>query len=113
MQKQSLQLEPQPGASAPEAEAEAPAPDAAAADRAREHYSDVISGLLNEAVKSKTLPAFANVVAFNLAWLIVEYGAGATGHVLERLGSHITYFVDRNRAAKEAAEAREAGIKPN
>ena len=113
MQKQSLQLEPQPGASAPEVESEAPASDAVAADRAREHYADVISDLLNEAVKSKTLPAFANVVAFNLAWLIVEYGAVATGHVLERLGTHITYFVDLNRAVKEAEAARKSGIKPN
>ena len=113
MEEQILQLEPQPGASAPQAEPEQQVPDISPDERARDHYTEVISDLLDGAIKDKTLRVFSNVMAFNLAWVIVEYGPDAAGHVLERLGSHITYFTDRNRAAREAAEAREAGKRPH
>jgi hypothetical protein len=109
MEEQTVQQNPQPGASAPQAEAEQQVPDISPADRARKHYINVISELLDGAVKSKTLPALSNVMALNLAWIIVEYGSGAAGHVLETLGAHIAYLVERNRAAREAEAAREAG----
>ena len=110
MEEQILQLNTtQPGASAPQAEAETRVPDISPDDQARDRYADVISALVDDAVKNKTPSVLANVLAFNLAWLVVEYGPGAAGHVLERLGTHISYFIERNRATKEAGEAREAG----
>ena len=110
MEEQILQLNTQPGASAPQAEPElCGPPDISSDERAKNRYADVISALVDDAVKNKTPSVLANVLAFNLAWLVVEYGPGAAGHVLERLGTHISYFVERNRAAKEAGEAREAG----
>lgn len=114
MEEQTLQLDPQLDASAPVgAQAEPEVVDVSPDDRARQHYADVIGELIAEAIKSNTLPVLSNVTAFNLAWLIVEYGPVAAGHVLERLGSHISYFTERNRAAKEAEKAREAGRMPH
>jgi len=113
MEQQNLQEEAQPGASAPQAEGETQVRDISPDERAKNHYADVISGLLEDAVKNKTQSALSNVMTFNLAWLVVEYGPNAASHVLERLGSHIGYFVDRNRAAREAEEAREAGNHPH
>ena len=113
MEKQTLQLNTQPGASAPQAEAELHGPDISRYQDAKQHYTDVISELLVEANTNRTQSILTDVMAFNLAWLVVEYGPNAAGHVLERLGTHIAYFVDRNRAAKEAEEAREAGAVPH
>jgi hypothetical protein len=49
-----------------------------------QHYVDTISRLVEDASKSKVLPALANVMAYHLAQIIVDYGAVAAGHVLER-----------------------------
>ena len=79
MEEQILQLNPQPGASSPEAQAGTQIPDASPDDRAREHYANVIGKLYVDATKNKTQSVLVNVIALNLAWLVVEYGSYATG----------------------------------
>jgi hypothetical protein len=109
MEEQTLQLEAKPEAAAPEVAGAQRVPDVAPGELARRRYIDVIGAQLDDALKNKTQESLANVMTFYLAWLVVEYGPGAAGHVLERLGSHIGHFTERNRAAREAEEAREAG----
>ena len=104
MEEQTLQLD-----AKPEAAAAQRVPDVAPGELARRRYIDVIGAQLDDALKNKTQEALANVMTYYLAWLVVEYGPGAAGHVLERLGSHIQHFTERNRAAREAEEAREEG----
>ncbi len=113
MEQQTLPLNPLPDASAPEEPVKTEEPVVSLEDRVAQHYADTIGGLVEDASKSKTVPALANVMAFSLARLIVDYGAVAAGHVLGRLGAHISYLLERDRAAQEAVEAREAGRLPH
>jgi len=109
MEKQILESDVSPGGDVAAVEAAPRLNDASAEDLARQRYAEVICGLVNEAIKAGKPSVLVNVLTINLAWLIVEHGPNAAGHVLERLGTHISYFADRNRAVKEAEVAREEG----
>jgi hypothetical protein len=109
MEEQILQQSSQAGASAPGCEAGPQLADISPDERARLHYIDVIQGLLKEALTTKTLPVLSKTMTLYLGWLFVEYGPPAAGHVLEQLGSQITYFYDSKCAEKEAEEARKEG----
>ena len=109
MEEQTLQLNAKPEVAAPEVAGAQRVPDVSAGELARRRYVDVIGAQLDDALKNKTQASLTNAMTYYLAWLVVEYGPGAAGHVLERLGSHIQHFTERNRAAREADEAREEG----
>ena len=109
MEEKTLQLDARPEVAVPEAAAAQRVPDVSAGELARRRYVDVIGAQLEDALKNKTQDSLVNVMTYYLAWLVVEYGPGAAGHVLERMGSHIAYFTERNRAAREAEEARREG----
>ena len=109
MEEQALPLNPPSGASPVEATAEAQSPEIPPAERARQQYFDAVAALVGDASKSNTLRLLVGAMTWNLARIIVDCGTIAAGDVLAQLGSHIAYIDERDRAAKEAAEAREAG----
>ena len=113
MEEQALQLNPQPGAPAPEVDAGTQLPEDWSADRVKEHYLDAIGALVEDATKRRKLRILVDVMALNLAGVVLDYGPEAAGNVLEQLGTHITYLNERKRAAKEAEEARNAGHQPH
>jgi len=113
MEEQTQQLNPQPGAPAPEVDAGTQLPEDWSADRVKEHYLDAIGALIEDATKRRKLKILVDVMALNLARVVFDYGPDAAGHVLERLGTHISYFNERKRGAKEAEEARNAGHQPH
>ena len=109
MEEQILQQNPPPGESPPEPGAETQIPERPPDDRGLQQYCDAVGALFDDAVKRKNLATLVDVMAYQFAQVIVDYGAVATGHIFERIGAHTSYLVERNAAAKEAAEAREAG----
>ena len=114
MEEQSLQHNPPVDGAAPEVPAAAGEEAARAArERALQDYIKTVDGLVEDAIERKTLRVLVDVMTYNLGRVVVDYGPDAAGHVLERLGVHIAFFNERNRAEKEAKEAREAGRLPH
>ena len=113
MEDQSQSPIAQPGAPAPEVAAEAKSPEVPSPERATQYYFDVIGTLVDGAEDGKRRGSLVNVMTWYLARIVVDCGTPAAGDVLERLGTHMNYFLERDRAAKEGAEAREAGRLPH
>ena len=82
-------------------------------DQLTARYSDEITALVEDASKRGQLRLLIDVITWHLARLSCHYGVIATGHILERLGSHTSYIAEHQRAIAEANEAKEAGRQTN
>ena len=82
-------------------------------DQLTARYSDEVTALIEDALKRGKQRILVNVITWHLARLITHYGVIAAGHVFERLGSHVSYLAESQRAQAEANAEKQAGGKPN
>ncbi len=71
-----------------------------------------MDALLDEAARRRFLPAFANVVTWKLAEMVVHSGPYVAGDVMRLLGQHLCDLAEEAQAAREAQEAKEQGRRP-
>jgi hypothetical protein len=81
MEEQILQQSPQPGESRPEAEVATQSPERPPDDRGLPQYGDAVGALVDDAVKRKNLATLVDVMAYQFARVIVNYGAAALAGV--------------------------------
>ena len=80
--------------------------DCSPAQQAEEIYIKVVNALVDKAVECGNVPILADVLAWTLARVIVNYGTPAAGDILRSLGGHVCELAARERARSEAGGAR-------
>ena len=78
-------------------------------DQLTARYSDEITALVEDALKRGKQRILVNVITWHLARLITHYGVVAAGYILERLGSHLSYITECERAQAEIEAAKQSG----
>ena len=78
-------------------------------DQLTAHYSNQITALIEDALKCGKPRLLINVITWHLARLSAHYGVVAAGYILERLGWHISYITECERAQAEAEAAKQIG----
>jgi len=72
-------------------------------------YVRQINAMMRDAIESRAMEELADTLAWGLAIISNHAGAEATGDIIYRLGRHIRYMAERDRAKAEAEQAKQDG----
>ena len=87
--------------------------DCTPAEAADQRYLEACAKLYVEADEQGHIAELADNLAWTLAHVAVNCGAGAAGDILRTLGTYMCRLEARKQAAIEAARAKEEGRLPN
>jgi hypothetical protein len=68
--------------------------------------------LVDDAYSNKTVHLLIPVLSWVLAGIGHDFGTGACGEILQRLGNDLRRFEEQRRAQNDADAAKQAGLKP-
>jgi hypothetical protein len=79
-----------------------------------ERYVDAVNPLVEDAANHQSLPILADGLTSALARIVNAYGTTAVaGDVIRHLGGYMCDLAERQRAEREAEEARRSGVAPH
>lgn len=87
--------------------------DGARGRAAARRYFDTLGELFAQAEAGRHVQILADNLAYTIARIGCEYGSGATGDVLRRIGDYMQKIEARRRAGQEADQAKQEGRLPH
>lgn len=76
-------------------------------------YVEVMNALLTDAEEHRTINVLTDVVAWKLAVIAYQFGPGAAGDIVRKLGAHLTGIAAAQEAQRESTQAKKEGRRLN
>ena len=76
-------------------------------------YVAQLNALVDDAADRRKIPVFVNAAAWKLAVIAHRCGTYAAGDILRLFGEHVCALAEKERAAREAEQARSDGRQPH